>query len=345
MKQPVLKPHAHTDALARFSEKLKKLPAPGRGAGYHPALLGAAKKGVWAGLADEAIFSAIRAHTDDRARRVPDSEIFQAISRARQDSGQFKTSNTEGRAFFNPPKQPVPKLHLPFPPLVFRQRLIETGQGYTETDFLNRSSSQATDYGGDDALRLLNTLYSDDDFLFIGPRERKDDCLICRVAEWEERLTDEAFKAIGFMNALPQIIPNPLTGEEHETKSGILSKRCDAAVKEYRFAVAEFDNLRRVDQLAFWATVPLPIAALIDSGGKSIHAWIKLSDIHTPEEWQITIKETLYGQMLVPMGCDPACSNPARLSRFAGHCREGTERVQKLLYVNQNPSPNGIFKE
>jgi len=90
--------------------------------------------------------------------------------------------------------------------------------------------------------------------------------------------------------------------------------------------VAEFENLSRADQLAFWAGAQLPIAALIDSGGKSIHAWIKIPDVYTPEQWRLIVKETLYRKILV----DPACSNPARLSRFPGHLRAEKGNWQKF---------------
>jgi hypothetical protein len=326
---------ANKAALARFEAKLRTLPPTG--AGYHPALLGAANAGLSAGLSDDDIFNGIRIHTDESARRVHDSEICQAINKAKQGGGIYRANQTAPGRRRSPPPE---KLRLPYPPAVWRQRLIESGRKYSEQDFVAASSMHLSGHPADAALCVLDAFYSADEYLFIGHRlyEKVHPVSVLRV------VLADAQAAAEFMPAMPHVIPNPVTGELHPKKDGGLSYRCDNAVKDYRFAVAEFDTIPRADQLAFWASVPLPVAALIDSGKKSIHAWIRLEQIYTPEDWRITVKETLYKQMLVPMGCDPACSNPARLSRFAGHCREEGQ-VQKLLYVNQNPSPNGIFKD
>lgn len=88
-------------------------------------------------------------------------------------------------------------------------------------------------------------------------------------------------------------------------------------------AVAEFDNLNRHDQLAFWASIPLPVTALIDSGGKSIHALISIQGVSSCSEWKKRVEDGLYARYLVPLGVDPACRNEARLSRLPGHYRDG----------------------
>jgi len=132
-----------------------------------------------------------------------------------------------------------------------------------------------------------------------------------------------------------------LNGIPAPTKSGDgTTLRGDGNVKDYRFCVIEFDNLTREEQIRFWSAVKLPIVALIDSGGKSIHAILeinKLAKVETPEDWQAIIKTRLYDKILLPMGVDAACSNPARLSRLPGHFREEKETWQRLLWL----SPTG----
>ena len=315
------------DARAKYLDKLNILPTTG--AGYHPAILGVANLGILAGFSDEDIFEDIREHTDERARPVPDSEIWDAIAKARADYDNKATSKPTAPA--------APRIALPYTPAVFKRRLIQSGLKYTEQDLLNKSTMQLGGHPFEDSLCLLDAFYAPKDYLFIGSRFHREPC---RVSDFKEFIVMEQSTS-----PMEFIIPNPVTGKEHATKAGKPSMRCDSAVKEYRFCVAEHDNMSRKDQLAFWCSIPLPIAALIDSGGKSLHAWILLSEIYTPEQWRITIKETLYKQMLVPMGCDPACSNPARLSRFPGHLREGAGRWQRLLYINQHPSPKGIFRD
>jgi hypothetical protein len=134
-----------------------------------------------------------------------------------------------------------------------------------------------------------------------------------------------------------------LTGKKHPTKSGDkLSARCDAAVSEFRFVVCEMDTIPRPDQVTLWVAIIeaglLPVAALVDSAGKSIHAWVRvnLSDV---ENWDRTVRGELYGPagILTGLGFDRACANPARLSRLPGHHRAEKDALQKLLYLNPEP--------
>jgi hypothetical protein len=106
--------------------------------------------------------------------------------------------------------------------------------------------------------------------------------------------------------------------------------------------MAEFDTLSREDQLRFWSVVSLPIIALVDTGGKSIHAWLdvsKIAKVTSSEKWTTEIKGRLYDRILKPLGVDGACSNPARLSRLPGHLREEKNEYQKLLYLDPGGNP------
>ena len=117
------------------------------------------------------------------------------------------------------------------------------------------------------------------------------------------------------------------------------SFRCDAAVSSFRFVVVEFDSIPKLDQIAFWYSIAskklLDVAVLLDSGGKSIHAWVRvnLSDRAT---WDTVIGTQFYGPkgVFTLMGADKANRNPSRLSRLAGHFRQEKESFQTLLYLN-----------
>jgi hypothetical protein len=150
------------------------------------------------------------------------------------------------------------------------------------------------------------------------------------VAEWRRRIP-----AFG-TDLLPHIIANPLTGRVAKTRDGKDSFRCDASVAAFRFVTVEFDNRTREEQLAFWSSAIelLPVVALIDSGGKSIHGWIRLESVATLEQWDFTVKQEFYARRLVPLGVDRSCSNASRLSRLPGHFRADKGRWQRLLYLN-----------
>jgi hypothetical protein len=183
--------------------------------------------------------------------------------------------------------------------------------------------------GVEDAIHLLETLYAPDEFLFVGG-----------TYDIEVKTVADLLSGIKEGDTFPFIIPNPFDGKEHQTKSGTMSRRCDAAIAAYRFALVEFDILTHTDQVAFWHSIIsddlLPVAALIDSGNKSIHAWLR-ADLPHEGAWRREVRDRLYhpetGRMTL-LGADRACQNPSRLARFPGHIRQKTKRMQKLLYLN-----------
>ena len=183
-----------------------------------------------------------------------------------------------------------------------------------------------------DPVLLLSTLYEPDDLIWIGERYEAGvvGATIRTAADWITFFQNGG-------KAGPHIIPNPLTGLEGTTKDGKPSFRCDSAVKTFPICMSEFDELGKENQIRFWSGVKLPIVALIDSGAKSIHAWVdvnKLASVATQEQWQTEIKTCLYDRFLTPMGVDSSCSNPSRLSRLPGHYRKGKAAFQRLLWLS-----------
>ena len=187
-----------------------------------------------------------------------------------------------------------------------------------------------------DTILFLETLFKHDDQIWIG--DRYDEGIVGTTIRFRDQWISY-FRNGGKIP--PHIILNPLTGMSAPKKSGDgVTFRGDGNVATYRFCMAEFDRLNREDQIRFWSAIKLPIRALIDSGGKSIHAWIdvsKLSTVETPAQWQSEIKERLYDRILTPLEVDAACSNPARLSRLPGHYRSEKQAWQRLLWL----SPEG----
>jgi hypothetical protein len=188
-----------------------------------------------------------------------------------------------------------------------------------------------------DALYFLPFMFKPDDLIFIGDHHEPGvkNQNIKNVSAWISY-----FKNGG--KTAPHIIINPLSGLPAEKKTGAGETfRGDGNVKEFRYCIAEFDLLSREDQFRFWTAVKLPVACLIDSGGKSIHAWIKLSEITKADQWEKEIKGQLYEQGLIPLGVDRACSNPARLSRLPGHFRADKGKYQRLLWLAEPENGKG----
>ena len=120
-----------------------------------------------------------------------------------------------------------------------------------------------------------------------------------------------------------------------EKKEGGLSFRADSCVREYRFIIVEFDHLKLSEQLEILrglCRLDAKIAAIIYSGGKSFHAWLRCEGVTTAEEWQAQVKDGLFS-VLTKLGADPACKNPSRLSRLPGMFRADKSNWQRLLYL------------
>lgn len=96
--------------------------------------------------------------------------------------------------------------------------------------------------------------------------------------------------------------------------------------------------------LSFLAQLPAPIAAIYTSGGKSIHALLKLDFTETKQQWDL-FKNNMK-PLFAAFGADPAALSAVRLSRLPGCTRPdkrtGKAKLQRLLYLNPSPDPTGV---
>ena len=288
---------------------LAQMPPPG-GNGCHPHLMRCANLARLAGLDEAEAAARIREHIPSGKRQVSDREIADAIRKAY-------------RSDYQAPSRPRPPKRDWAAALA---GIIQAGRGATEEDFRQRSAIPIPHDQTAQAVLTLASLYRPDEYLFIGDRFDRP---VRKVSDWLD-----AIRRYG--PAWPHVIPNPVTGREAETKDGRKSFRSDTCIAAFRFAVVEFDGLPLDHQLAFLAGVRMPIAAVIFSGGKSYHAWVRVA-IADAAEWETRIERNLFARMLQPLGVDPACKNEARLSRLPGHSRGG--QVQRLIYLHPEGRP------
>ncbi len=302
-------------ALTRYQQRLGSLP-PSGGGGCHQALLGCATLGVRAGVRPEQVCQDLRRSVRG-TRNVTDREIGDAVSKA--INGRHSTAGIPRQRWRQPPR-PTGRA---FDAATFLANRLAESKSIDEADIWDASPIRIDTPPEGDAALLIETLYRTDDILFMGDTYGRT---VKTAADWLA-----SFRA--GRPVPPHLIPNPLTGNVGLTKDGRPSLRADACVKSFRFAVAEFDGMNREDQIRFWWAVNLPVCALIDSGGKSLHAWIRIDGIETSEDWTELVEESLFRRYLIPLGCDAACRNEARLSRLVGHFRKEKGRWQRLLYL------------
>ena len=105
----------------------------------------------------------------------------------------------------------------------------------------------------------------------------------------------------------------------------------DRNVSAYRYVLIESDELPKEDQERIYRKYELPVAALVDSAGKSVHAVVR---IDAPDEQEYRRRVNYLFRFLELRGfpVDNANKNPSRLSRMPGVLRNGV--MQELLATN-----------
>lgn len=147
-------------------------------------------------------------------------------------------------------------------------------------------------------------------------------------------------------------LPNPVngkwypTGRTDDAGNPLLSRRSGDSVTAYRYILVESDEADEGFWLNLICQLPLPITALYTSGGRSVHALVRI-DAESKSEFD-AIKERL-SPLLSKLGADPGAFSGVRLTRIPGVLRDGTRnkegdyikyptaRLQRLLYLNPSP--------
>jgi hypothetical protein len=171
-----------------------------------------------------------------------------------------------------------------------------------------------------DALPLLAGLFYGDDLVNVCPEHGPG--ITKTRDQWMAYVRDHGAPSgtIGCM-----FRPNRVSGTPTGEKGGWT----DADVTSHRFAVIESDLLPLDLQLSVLARLPLPIAAIVFSGGKSHHALVRV-DAPDAVAYRRDVSRML--ALLRSLGFDHSTGNPSRMSRLPGAMRG--EHMQKLLYLN-----------
>jgi RecA-family ATPase len=102
----------------------------------------------------------------------------------------------------------------------------------------------------------------------------------------------------------------------------------DSDVTAFRHALLEWDDVPKPKQYKMIIESQLPVTAIVNSGGKSVHAWVRV-DAPNKTEFKRRV-ETLHE--FFEKKLDTQCSNPGRLGRAADYCRG--DGHQSLLATN-----------
>ena len=125
--------------------------------------------------------------------------------------------------------------------------------------------------------------------------------------------------------------PNPKRIDKR-TGLPVLSRRSQPNVTRWPYMVLESDDARPELWLSFLALLPLPIVAIYTSGGRSIHALVKIAAL-SKDDWDATRRFVL--PLFTALGADGGALTAVRLTRLPGRLRGRNE--QRLLYINPTP--------
>lgn len=112
------------------------------------------------------------------------------------------------------------------------------------------------------------------------------------------------------------------------------SRRCAECMTAFRYVLLESDK----DEVppALWLSVlsqlPLPIASVVTSGGKSVHSLIRI-DATTKQKWEAA-KDAIFS-LAIPLGADKASMKVVQLTRLPFVHRGA--HLQELLYLDPDP--------
>jgi hypothetical protein len=194
--------------------------------------------------------------------------------------------------------------------------------------------------GGQDSASLLRHLY---------PRGAGEKVLIFTDMKSQGQFLWEADRSDSIQQRhLPTgkdgvwFLPQPVSGEflPNPRLDGKLSRRSEEAITAWRYAVLESDEADAGEWLRCLVQMPFRIASICESGGRSIHALVRL-DAASKADWDrlmLPVKP-----MLITLGADRGALTAVRLSRLPQAMRG--ERCQRLLYLNPQPSGVPIFQQ
>lgn len=291
------------------------------------------------GVAPQAVFAQLRSMFD---AEKSDKEIWDVISWCSDKNPQPSGNGNNGHSRPPMPQRPVNGSsvngHAPqAPPLPAKPEEITSGCITNESDWRDRSAIPLPDDFKNDAAVLFEALYAEDDHVnlvcdfFIGEDKKakpKGGGKTLTRKEWVLWFKE---KGPPSSKAGCWIRPNPCAAAG-TGKDGAIQ---DADILSFRFLMIESDTLPLDMQLSLYASMALPVAAIISTAGASAHAWLKI-DAQSLEEYRATAK-MIYAK-LEPLGFDPANKNASRLSRLPGVERKiGAQGNQRLLFVNPNP--------
>jgi hypothetical protein len=280
-------------------------------AAWH-AFLRAGSLGIDPDAAAKEVASRIKAAGGTFTPAKLQSQLRRAYARAGREASEMKTLVKPPKVDFSPEKL---------------QRLASAAPDINEGWLAARSP---LDPATVTSTQFLQTLYRPGEKVVVFTDfQSQGQCLFEIGASEPTSLPTEGSQGVWFLS-------NPVDGHFYPNprQEDKLSRRSEESVTSWRYLVLENDAADSHQWLACLVQLPLKIAAIYTSGGKSIHALVRL-DAPSKAHWDA--QRDRIKLITVILGADPNAMTAVRLSRLPG-TRRG-DRPQQLLYLN--PEPDG----
>lgn len=188
----------------------------------------------------------------------------------------------------------------------------------------------------DGFVRLIDACFQPGEFVAIAPAAENDDSEIAprrgvtlTAAEWKSKVATKGGIDRVFGTKLGLFLRiNPMAKDGAKNED----------VTAFRHVLVEFDRdetgkpIPKEEQYHAVVASGMPVAALIDSGNKSLHAWIR---VDAPDEAEYKRRVETIWSWFSGLNLDRQNRNPSRLSRCPDGWRtvEGEHRRQRLLQL------------
>lgn len=301
-------------AETRYEDALRNLPPPGNGC--HTALMSVATLGAMCGYNAEKIRMDIKANLKPGNRKVPEDEITKTIRNALSKTVPVAKNDNIKEFYDYDESLPDTQIKIVDPRFVGNAPLPSNR---------NSAENQTIEY-------LKALFHSDEKFSYCFRGIQREDGHYSPATRGSTESVGKAATElrkhdIGYVlgdydtDIGGWIRINPVKDDQGT----------DSSISAYRHALVESDNLPTEKQWALIQELRLPCAAVVSSGGKSIHAIVRV-DAKDKAEYQSRVNDLLRICEKNGLKPDKQTVNPSRYSRFPGLKRGDQE--QTVLATN-----------
>lgn len=301
----------------RAERYVEKIDGAVSGSGGHNATFNAACRVVEFGLSEEEALAVMRGFNARCQPPWSESDLAHKVRDAFRHATHGKKLDGDRKAHRAPkpdpyrPTAPGPKETAPEKPLDVTPVDLPEPIPNGAIEFLRAA------FRPEDGVRVIRGVRNEE-----GKEHPENDGVVLTCAEWMAKLEAKG----GDMNRIMSskdgcgiyVGLNPVR----------VGGSTDADVTDFRHALLECDTLPVETQLSVILASKVPCAAIIFSGGKSIHAIVRI-DARDRREFDERVTALL--AFFAPMGFDGKNKNPSRLTRIPEANRNG--RRQELLML------------